>query len=84
MSRARTFHVEGRVSGPKPFTIRLSDSATRIRRSAISRGRTNRGPTKRHRDSRPHHFEQHADAPGVIEPLERAHEVNKRPGQDSD
>ena len=46
--------------------------------------RTNRRATKRHRDGCPHHFEQHAHASGVIESLERADEINKRPGQDSD
>jgi hypothetical protein len=39
---------------------------------------------KRHRDRRPHYVEQHANASGVVEPLERAHEIGKRSEQDSD
>ena len=33
-------------------------------------------------DRGPHHFEQNLYPSGRIQPLERAHEIGKRPGQD--
>ncbi len=51
--------------------------------SRFSCGRTNRRTTKRHRDCSAHHIEQYPNPSGVIKPLERAHEINKRPIKDS-
>jgi hypothetical protein len=46
----------------------------------FSSRRTNRGATQRYRNRCAHHFQQHANASSVIEPLKRAHEIGKGPG----
>ena len=45
--------------------------------------RRKRRTVKRNRNRGSHHFEQNLYPPGLIQPLERAHEIGKRSGQDA-
>src|SRR6478735_12785739 len=64
-------------------TARLPTKQGALPRHDLSCGGTNHGTAKRHRDRRPHHVEQYANASGVIKPLDRANEIDERSGQDS-
>jgi hypothetical protein len=46
-------------------------------------GWTNSGATQPYRASCAHYVKQHANASGVVKPLEYAYEIGKRPGLDS-
>ena len=53
-----------------------------IQRAAVLCRRRKRRTMKRDRDRGSHHFEQNLYPSGLVQPLERPHEIGKRPGQD--